>query len=183
MAPYKIAPGLVLIAHDVLPSLTGPVIVSGALYQLILRLGLRQTLPISRNSALAVILFAGSFVGKAVAKRLWDGIKSWSDKRKLGAIGVPVVRKGNLPGNAGFLWELIRNFPTEYPGEPLVHLKKDYGPIFNLNFLWEDMVRQALWPLYTTSKGTHIKSMTVIRFGQTILHLQRRFWQQTLTTT
>lgn len=140
MAPYKIAPGLVLIAHDVLPSLTGPVIVSGALYQLILRLGLRQTLPISRNSALAVILFAGSFVGKAVAKRLWDGIKSWSDKRKLGAIGVPVVRKGNLPGNAGFLWELIRNFPTEYPGEPLVHLKKDYGPIFNLNFLWEDMI-------------------------------------------
>ncbi|KAG8923937.1 hypothetical protein FRC01_012147 [Tulasnella sp. 417] len=140
MAPYKTAPGLVLIARDVLPSLTGPVIVSGALYQLILRLGLRPELHIARDSALAAILFAGTVVGKAVVKSIWSAIKAWSDKRRLGAIGVPVVRKGNLPGNAGFLLQLIRNFPTEYPGEPLMPLKKEYGPIFNLNFLWEDMI-------------------------------------------
>ncbi|KAG9016362.1 hypothetical protein FRB90_003112 [Tulasnella sp. 427] len=140
MAPYPVSPALIFITRDVLPGLAGLVIVSGALYKVILKLGLRQDVPIARDSTLVVALFAGSVVGQAVVKGAWNAFKAWSDKRRLGAIDVPMVRRGFLPGNISFLMELTRNFPREYPGEPLMPLKKEYGPIFNMQFLWEDLI-------------------------------------------
>lgn len=141
MPPYRTPPGLFLIAHDVLPSLTSPVIVTGALYQMITRLGWRENvLPTFSDPALVTVLLAGSIAGKVIIKSIWNSFKRWSDKRRLGAIDVPVVRKGKLPGNISFVLQLFRNFSKEYPGEPLVHLKEEYGPIYDLNFLWEGMV-------------------------------------------
>ena len=77
----------------------------------------------------------------------YEDIRQHREAKRLGAKMVPRF-KGKWPGNFDFLWGLISQAKTDYMGQYLENLLREYGTTtLNIRLLWNDMVRRSLVPI------------------------------------
>ncbi|KAG8892287.1 hypothetical protein FRB99_002819, partial [Tulasnella sp. 403] len=135
-----LTPGLSYIVHAIIPELATPLVLSIAAHRATYHYGIgEQFVSTIRPSVAFVVLFGATLTGKFLIRRAWTWLTRYIDRKRLGAESIPTLG-GVLPGNIDTIRRLTKESHTWHPGEPFINLKKEYGPIYNLGFLWEDTV-------------------------------------------
>ncbi|EIW84500.1 cytochrome P450 monooxygenase pc-3 [Coniophora puteana RWD-64-598 SS2] len=144
----KLTPGLRYIGQ-LLVAVVAP---SAALVLLAYRFGALSILPVWQTSALLAAAPPLAFFFKVSYDR-------FSQRRRADALGarlLPCV-KGKWPGNVDIMRTFMSQVETDYMGNYPLEVSKDLGAIFNLHFLWDDVVM--------THEPSHVKTILATDFN------------------
>lgn len=135
-----VSPGVSYLITSIVPKLVTPPATLYALFELLKHLGHGDAIPRSLTTKAS---FAGlslsSIVAYAVLKVWYTNVVNWRERRALGAKSVPVV-KGKWPGNVDVMLKMVHAFHNDYVAQIFEDWSQEYGTVFNIRMLWDDMV-------------------------------------------
>lgn len=136
-----LSPCLSYIATYIIPKLITPPVTVYAVFELLKYLGHADVVPLSlrTRTGFTAVSF-GLTVLYTVSKTWYHNLAQWRERRALGAEPIPVV-KGKWPGNLDVLLEMMRDQDTNYAQQLFEDWSHEYGTLYNIRVLWDDMVR------------------------------------------
>lgn len=132
-----LSPGLRYVLSLILPKLAGPPALLLAIATAAEHLGHGDDDYIRRIKSAPVLL--GSIFVVAFLRSQWTRWSQYREMKRLGAVPVPVV-KGKWPGNLDVLLGLLKSFREDYATQFLEEKAAQYGYIYKLEMLGDEMV-------------------------------------------
>ncbi len=139
---FAVPPGPLYLAQSVLPEVTTSLLIASGASFIADRYGYQPSVRLAgvlSGPKLFFAVMALALVGSASSEWLWKKLRRYLERRRLHAKSVPRL-SGWVPGKLDTVFKLVRGYPTEYPGEPLCEMSREYGSIINIDTLWEDLV-------------------------------------------